>query len=385
MIIICEPEHSPLLLKSLDVIEADPASPDIFLTFGHSFVKAETYVSELLSSLQQQYDQVNEALAQRGETPFGPFPLDTGNALLMPEVRLSNSVRHIRDVVPKDRKVIWIFYPLEISLPAEYLKLIDYLRGQVEDVPLRGTKVMAREAQGHVLTRQLKNRPEVRLYNPALDPNSLFKKLDEQANDPEIPAEERAQNHMMLAGRDVAQGRHDQALVRNQELLGYFYHTGQKHHQSVVLNNIGDIYYMQGRYPQAQKSYEQAVLISVEEKSQPLVIYQSINLGNSLLMQQRYAEALVYYQSAEQLAEASKALPYQIQALEQTGLVQHRLKKNKEAAGAWEKAVELCKKFEYELGLQSLLERLRDLYGETGESEKLRLCQQELAAIMSKH
>ena len=42
MLLYCAPEHSPLLLKSLDAVEEDPASPDIFLTFGHSFANAES-------------------------------------------------------------------------------------------------------------------------------------------------------------------------------------------------------------------------------------------------------------------------------------------------------------------------------------------------------
>lgn len=381
LIVACASEHSALLLKNIDAIEQDPASPDIFLTFGHPFTKAEAYVKELLPSLQKQYDQVNEEFAKRGQSGLGPFPLESGNALLMPEVNLWGVVQHIRNVVPKDRKVVWILYPLEIQEAEEYLQLIDYVRGEIERRSLRGVKLIVHETQGQLLTQKLKQRPEVRIYHPSLDPGSIVKKLNEQANNPQVPPEERAQNHMMLAGLDVSQGRFDQALARNQELLGYFYFTGQKQHQSIVLSNIGDIHYTQSRYPDAQKSYENAILISVEEKAQPLVIYQSINLGNTHLMQKRYDEALIYYDSAEKLAEANKALPYQIQALEQIGVTKQQLGKPKEAAEAWEKAVELCKKFRYEMGMRSTLERLRDLYAGTGDTERMKLCQQELAKL----
>ncbi len=383
MIVSCAPENSALLLKSLDAIEDDPAVPDIFLAFGHPFGIAESYVSQTLASVREQFNKVNDELVRRGDSALAPFPMEVEDVSHQPETRLFIAIQHIRNVIPKGQQVIWIFYPLEISAPTQYLHLIDYIRLQIEDTPLRGTKMIVREGPSHVLVRQLKNEPKVRIYWPALDPNSLMKKLDKQANDPKVPPEEQAQIHMMLAGMDIANKRFDQALARNQELLGYFYHTGQKHHQSIVLNNIGDIHYMQSRYPDAQESYEKAVLVAVEEKSQPLVIYQSINLGNALLMQQKLDEALTYYQSAEQLAQASSVPTYQIQALEQIGVVKHQSKQLNEAAEAWEEAVNLCQRFHHEAGVRTNLERLQDLYKEMGDSERLNKCRKALTLQQS--
>lgn len=379
MIISCPPEHSVLLLKSLDAMEDDPASPDIFLAFGHPFDNAESYVEQALASVREQYEKVSEQLAERGDAALVPLAGEFDDSSVLPEIRMSKLVQHIRRVVPTGRQVIWIIYPLEVNEPEQYLQTISHVRAEMMETSLRGTKLIARDTSSHTLIRDLKEHPDVRFYLPSLDPDSLMKKLDKQANDPKLPPEEQAEAHMMLAGRDIAEKRYDQALTRNQEILGYFYHTRQKHHQSVVLNNIGDIHYMQGRYPEAQESYEQGIVIAVEEKSQPLVIYQSINLGNSLLMQNKLDEALVYYQSAEQLAEINRVLPYQVQALEQMGVVKYQSNELEEAAAPWEKAVDLCKRFHYDERLRPNLERLMNLYGELGDSERLNRCKRVLA------
>ena len=382
MIVYCAPEHSPLILKSLDAIEEDPASPDIFLTFGYDFADSASYVAQVLANLREQHRNVNEELTQRGESPLAPLPAENEEATEQPEARLASAAQSVRQIIPRGRQVIWIFYPLEIGDPEQYAALLVHLRQQIEAMPLRATKLIARESPGFLITKQLKNDEKVRIYNPALAPDSLMRQLNEQANDPQVPPAEQAQNHMMLAGMDIAQGRYDTALARNQELLGYFTFTGERQNQSMIHNNIGDIYYMQKRYPEAQQSYEQAVTIAVAEQSQPLVIYQSINLGNSLLMQGKYEEALVYYDAAEQLAEVNSVLMYQLQALEQKGIAHHRLEQLDKAAEAWEKGVEMRRRFEYDPGIRPFLERLRDLYQETGDSERAGECQRALDEAM---
>jgi len=166
-------------------------------------------------------------------------------------------------------------------------------------------------------------------------------------------------------------------------LLGYFSHTGQQHHQSIVLNNIGDLHYLQRRFAEAQSFYQRAVSLSVTLGSQPLVLYQSMNLGNSLFTQGKFTDALTYYTVAEQLAQASSAPIQQVQALGQTGVANYELGKLNEAAEAWEKAVELSRKLQYEDGLKTNLERLQKVYDELGNAPRLEACEAELASLSS--
>jgi tetratricopeptide (TPR) repeat protein len=187
--------------------------------------------------------------------------------------------------------------------------------------------------------------------------------------------------HMMLAGIDVANKRYEQALARNLELLGYFRHTERSYQQSMVLNNISDLHYLQGRFAEAQEWYERAIGLSLELRSQSFVLYQSMNLGQALFMQQRFDEALLYYRAADQLAQTTHTPIYQIQALERIGIIKHETGRLDEAAEAWEEAVECSQKFQYELGLQSNLEHLWGVYNEMGDVERLEACEAALSKL----
>lgn len=382
LIVSCEAEDSVLLLKSIDAFEQDPEIFDIFLTFGHPFADTDDYVNQILASVEAQVLQVNEELAKRGDPPLMPFPEELKDESVLPRLKLAATLKHVREIVPKERTVAWIIYPAEIGEPRKYLEFIDYFRTQLDDAILKGTNLIAWDSVlTPVLVPKLEDQPKIKVYRPELDSASLERKLSEKANDPRVPPEEQAQLHMMLAGSDVSNQRYDQALARNQELLGYFSHTGQKHNESIILNNIGDIHYLRSNLSLAQAWYEKAIALSVELKSQPLVLYQSMNLGHSLFLQNKFNEALVYYGAAEQLAQASSAPIQQIEALERIGITKYQAVELKEAAQAWEKAVEISKKLEYKPGQKANLEHLRQLYSETGEGHRLKECEIALSEL----
>src|SRR6185503_1449823 len=107
-----------------------------------------------------------------------------------------------------------------------------------------------------------------------------------------------------------------------------------------------------------------------EEKLQPLIIYQSINLGNALMMQRKFDEAIVYYDAAERLAEFNKAVILQVQALERMGDVNHEQGLLEEAIERWERGADISRKHQYEYGLRSALEKLVLAYDEAGMVEE---------------
>jgi hypothetical protein len=55
--------------------------------------------------------------------------------------------------------------------------------------------------------------------------------------------------------------------------------------------------------------------------------------------------------------------------------------KSAEAAENWEKAVELSRQIKFKEGQQANLERLRDLYQELGDSQRLAACKAELSEL----
>src|SRR5215475_15492071 len=344
LIVPCEPDHSALLFKALEALEDDPESLDIFLTFGHTFTDPGQYVREIPPIISLQLDGVNQEMVKRGEPALPTLPTELTNESQKPSTRLLGIMRYVESLVMDERRVIWVFFPLEIDATTPYAELVNYVYDELKAGSLRMTKLIVRDgAISPDLERGLGGQPNVKIYRPELDPESLEKKLNEKAQDPRLPMEEHAQIQMMLAGFDVAHQRYDMALARNLELAGYFGRAGQQHQQAIVLNNIGDLHYMQNKFHEAQSWYERAISLSVALKSEPLVLYQSFNLGNSLLMQKKFADALIYYNAMEQLARASNLPLQQIQALEQMGTANYRMGKPAEAAENWEKAVELSR------------------------------------------
>lgn len=373
-------EESLLLLKTLSMLEDDELSPDIFASHTDAFSDTRTYVNALFENQSLQIESVNEALAERGEPLLEEFPIELSNRSIINHDRLTGIAAHVRKIVQPERKVIWVFFPLEeVAHEEAYAVLLRHLAFQIFDENIENTKLIVRDTPALALQEKLLPREEyVSFYRPQLDLDSIFKKIEEQSKNPVAPPDERAQNIMLMAGVDVAEKRFDRALERNESVLKYFEKSKQKQKQSVVHNNIGDIYYIQGDFPESQKHYEKAVDVAIDEEAQPLVIYQSINLGNALFMQQKYDEALIYYDSAVKLAAINKALPQQIQALERVGDTQKAQGNTEKAIATWNEAAAICRENEYKLGLIGILERLDPAYEETGEVDKRRENRREL-------
>jgi len=382
LVVSCKIEDSALLIKSMDALEQDPAAPDVFLTFGHEFDDQPAYVEGIFATVRQEVAQISEEIAKSGDHLSTELPIELEDRSLSPPAMLVEILRYIRNLVPNNRQVICVFYPQEITDPPRYLQLIEYILAQMDEASLRGVKLIARDGDSPpTLATRLERHPRTKVYRPELDPDLFEKLLLAKAKDPCIPAEERAQMHMMLAGYDVANRRFDLALVRNQELLRYFAYTKQEYNQSIVLNNIGDLHYVQKKWVEAQYWYERAIGISVGLHSQPLVLYQSLNLGNALLMQNKFAESLIYYRAGEKSAERSGAIILQIQALERIGFACYENGQLEESADAWEKAAGLNEKIKNRDGTWADLEQLCRVYSDMGARKRLQECQSRLSKL----
>lgn len=369
-----------LLLKTLDMLEEDERSPDVFMTYLEDFNGPRSYIDELFENQVEQLEAVNEELAKREEPPLEAFPPQLYERSLINHERLTGIVSHVRKIVSPDRKVVWTFFPLNESDESEaFTNLLRFLSVDLFDEKIDRTKLIIRDTLNSELKQTLEPFKDKIFYcKPDIDLQSILKKIEEQTRNTNAPPDERAQNLMLLAGADIAEKKFDSALAKNESVLKHFEDTKQKEKQSLVHNSIGDIHYLKGDFPLAQRSYEKAVSISIDQESQPLIIYQSINLGNSLFMQNKFDEALIYYESSEKLSELNETVMQRIQALERIGDSKKAQGEIDAAIHAWEKAAEICRENAYKIGMVSVLEKLDRAYEEKGDTQKRRKNLKEL-------
>ncbi len=159
------PDHSALLVKSLEALDDDPKSLDIFLTFGHAFSDSAAYVREILPTVNLQLAGVNQELAKRGESSLPSPPEELTNESLKPPRRLVGLMRYVESLVTDRRRVIWVFYPMEIGAPAQYAQLVNHVNDELKTWSLRMTKLIARDsAISPILERSLDGQPNVKVY-----------------------------------------------------------------------------------------------------------------------------------------------------------------------------------------------------------------------------
>lgn len=384
MLIEAQTDEAPLLLKCFDIVEQDELSPDIFLMHGDEFQDTRRFVETVIERQRGQIEGVNEELEKRGEEKIAEIPsvLFERNA---PSVeRMLALFRHMRLIVQPERQIVWVFFALaDIERQDFYSDLFTPVAQKIISGEFGNSKLIVRDTPLNNLKQNLncdeQNR-DVFCFRPELDFQSVVKKIEQRAKDPNAPAEEKMQSLLLTAGMDVAEKRYDEALAKNEQALAFYRQKKLKQNESVVQSNMGDIYYVQGKYPEAQENYEKAIMISVEEKSQPMVLYQSINLGNALFMQEKYDEAFIYYDSAEKLADVNQVFTQRIQALQMMGDTRRKQKQSDEAIEIYNKAADLCRANKFALGLKGVLERLCEVYAEQRDQEKYDECKAELEA-----
>lgn len=382
MLIEAKEEEAALILKTFAMVEEDEQSPDIFLTFADDFQDTRRYVELIIERQREQIELVNAELEKEGKPLIELLPAELSERNQPSRERLIELFLHTRKIVEPDRLIIWTFYPLaDIENEDFYLNLFEEVIRKTIDGEIEGTKIILRDTPSNAFREKfgcVPDNPKIFCYRPEVDFQSVLKKIEAQAKNKDLPPEERVQSVMLMAGVDVAEKRFDDALLKNEQVLKHYQKTKQKENESVVHNNIGDIYYLQGDYVKAQENYEKAITIAVEEKSQPLVLYQGMNVGNSLFMQKRYDEAFPYYESSEKLAEVNKILIQQVQALERMGDTRRAQEKPDEAIEIYDKAADLCRENKYKYGLQGILQRLCEVYAEKRDQEKHDECKKEL-------
>jgi tetratricopeptide (TPR) repeat protein len=372
MVASCSDNDIGFVLQTLRDIEQASAT-DIFLLFADDFTQADPFVSVTVERLREQHRIVCEALAEKGKQPLPPFPSNMSDDSKAPALRLREAICFARSLVPREggHRLAWAMFPQRISDRREYLQLVESFVPSDGVKPwMAGIRLVFRDEPGTAeYSPELASAPRVRMMNLDLGPAALEASTREDAEDKELPEEERMQALLSLAVLDYAHNRTNDAITKYNHLLAYYQRTENQTMQAFIINAFGDIYHRNGDLSQAQHWYECAVPPAATAKDPLILATVARNLGDVSYQLGAYREAEEYYDGVDKLSTVTLDAGSKIRALEWRGLSQEQQGKHDSAIQSWEAAALLSRKMNFPAFLKENLEHLVRGYRRLGNDK----------------
>lgn len=367
LLVRCTHPDAAITLKLLsDVEEAN--NTDLFLLFSIDFKDADSFVTEAIEKLEQQYEAACAAVKAEGKEPLPPIPtrltLGAGDAR-RPDERLKEAIAFSRGLLPQKggHRLVWAMFPMEIADPLAYRQLWTSLAPGRELAPwMRGVRLLFRED-----AQALPNVPKlsrVRECRPDFSPEQLALAMQEETQDESLPEPRRMQSLLQLACLDYAHGRTEAAIGKYQTLLAYYKKTNDLTLQAFVLNSLGDIFQKFGDLEEAQRWYEFAVtpLVASGANASPVVFAIVVkNLADVSYHTGRYQDAEQYFDGWQKLAGQLDP-ESRSRALEWRGLSQEKQGDLPKATESWTEAAVLCREYRLVGFLKQHLQHLQRAY-----------------------
>ena len=373
----CSDVDTAFVLQILRGIE-QATEDDVFILFGHPFEDVDSWALGCITQLQEELSIANQWLEEEQAEPLPGLPTKVLDQTRPGAQRLVDAMMFVRSVIPLEggRRLIWVMTPFSIKDRAAYLQMVASFVPTQEILPWmrQGIRLVVRDEAHSTLTA-----PRTRVLAVDLGPEAMEAALEEDVMDESLPAEERMQALMMSAMQDYGHGRRDDALAKNELLLGHYQGTNDMAMQALVLSNIGDIHRKDGELEQAQSWYECAVPPAVSGEN-PVIFHTVVkNLADVVYERENYPMAEECYTDADQLAGALCDADAKVRALEGQGLSREKQGGLEGAAESWEGAATLCRSLgDMEVLLRPNLEHLARVYGQLGDSRKLDAVKEEL-------
>jgi hypothetical protein len=353
--------------------------------FGDDFIEPGPYVSVAIERLAEQHGIACDFAIEQGLAPLPPMPDALFDDTVLPGRRLFDAVVWATTLMPRrgGNRLVWIMCPAQIADREQYHRLVRvFLPDQGVEPWMAGLRLVFRDEPGaEQEAPDIAQSPRVRLLEVDFGPESIERGLDEDAQNEELPDEQRMHALLSLAILDSGHGRLSEAATRFEVLLGYYQQTHNLAMQAFVINAFGDLCRTAGDLAKAQHWYECAAAPATEAKDAVVLASITRNLGELAFEQQRFAEAEEYFDGLDQLAAHMLQPETKASALEWRGLSLEQLGREQEAAEVWESAALLCRN----IGLPELLRinlgHLERVYHRTGARGPLRDVQQELQAL----
>ncbi|MBA2694970.1 MAG: tetratricopeptide repeat protein, partial [Actinobacteria bacterium] len=191
------------------------------------------------------------------------------------------------------------------------------------------------------------------------------------ARDADDPAgEARALNNLGLVY--WRQGRYQRAAEHHQQALTIAHKIGYRTGEARALNNLGAVYWQQGRYPQATEHHQRALTLFREIGAQAGEAYALDNLGAVHRRQGHYGQAAEHRQQALALFREIGHRPGEAHVLNNLGAVYQRQGRYQQAAEHHQQALALFREIGQRPGEAEALNGVAEIYYVTGQYDQAR-------------
>ncbi|MCD4811468.1 tetratricopeptide repeat protein [bacterium] len=378
-------EQIAYVVKILESIE-NAGSPDVFLLFPHDFESPDKFTFLVVERVKMSYEAAREELGLSGEMKNVPsFPMICLDEQQPAALRLREALCFARSLIPpgKGQRLVCALLPLIINDPSGYGQLMQQIIPTNGLIPwFRGMRIVLREdSNSPMLSSKICKAPFVEVKHLDLSTDAMIASLREEAKDPGVSSEQRAQSLLQLACIDYAHCRYEDAITKYTELLAYYQETQNSTMQAFVLNGIGDTYNRVGKFDMAQDWYERALVPAAESKSPIILFSLSRNLGHVYYQLKQYSQAEVFFDGAQQLGLQTHDPEAKILSMEWRGLSQEKQKAFDRAADSFEEATRLSHEFKRNEHLNRNLEHLSNTLKHIDQHDRLARVKREVALL----
>lgn len=141
-------------------------------------------------------------------------------------------------------------------------------------------------------------------YQQALELTDQVLKKENTKDDNSFFVNLRAKVYEQIASVYILWGNYDEALSTYELLHEIYNKTGNWENYTATIKHMGNIFYYQGRYPQALDYYNQASLAAKEYNRIRQLADITLNIGTIYFLMGHYAKSLEYHQNALDLYES---------------------------------------------------------------------------------
>jgi tetratricopeptide (TPR) repeat protein len=180
----------------------------------------------------------------------------------------------------------------------------------------------------------------VQCCDVVLDAAAIEAGLREQLASPSLPPQERIQYLGACAVLNVTRGDFIAATKLQEEQLALCEQAGDPGAALQPWLGIGDGYYAQGRWAEAEAAYTRALTLALDQRRDPMIAQALLRLGNTLLRSERWDEAVDTYRAAADWHDKTGHPLWTCYALSWLGEAQRRAGHLEAAERTWRDALD---------------------------------------------